>query len=118
MKLTVVADIQSDMINMFILSISFFSPLVMILSAKEEMKLVVRMATTLVLQTIVTTKISLSFFNWVNNKNTERNEFKGSHLLLSMTFIIAIYNSATEGRISKWAINKINYLLVYPLLFL
>ncbi|KAE8702025.1 DNA-directed RNA polymerase II subunit RPB11 [Hibiscus syriacus] len=138
-KLTVVAGVQSDMITMFILSLSFFFPLVTILSAKEEMKLVVQMATALVLQTIVAAKISPAFFNWVNKENPEGKALKGSHLVLSMAFIAVICSCApwfkyspflssfmpglflpSEGRISKWAISKINYLLsllFYPLLF-
>ncbi|KAE8673543.1 Cation/H(+) antiporter 28 [Hibiscus syriacus] len=138
-KLTVMAGVHSDMITMFILSISFFFPLVMILSAKEDMKLVVQMLSALVLQTILAAKISPSFFNWVNNENPEGKALKGSHLVLSMAFIAVICSCApwfgyspflssfmaglflpTEGRISKWAISKINYLLsllFYPLLF-
>ncbi|KAK9023315.1 hypothetical protein V6N11_003536 [Hibiscus sabdariffa] len=121
-KLTAVASVQSDMITMFILSISFFFPLVMILSAKEEMKLVVQMTMMFVLQTIVAAKIVSSFFNWVNNENPERKALKGLLLILFMVFIAVICSSApwfeynpflnsfmaglllpTEGWISKWA---------------
>ena len=108
-------------------------------SAQEGIKDIIKMVSALVIQTTVAAKISPIFINWVNNENPEGKPLKGSHLVLSMAFMAVIcscapwfgYNSflsafmaglflPSEGRISKWAISKINYLLsilFYPLLF-
>ncbi|MBA0762504.1 hypothetical protein Gotri_012105, partial [Gossypium trilobum] len=137
-KLAVVAGVHSDMITMFFYSMLFvFLPLEKI--TKEEIKHVVKMILGILIQSIIAAKVSPFFFNWINNENPEGKALKGSHLVLSMAFMAVICSCATwfgynpffsaflaglflptEGRISKWAISKINYLLsllFYPLLF-
>ncbi|XWS45738.1 hypothetical protein CRYUN_Cryun14cG0005400 [Craigia yunnanensis] len=139
-KLGIVAGVHSDMITMFLLSIGFiFFPMENIASAQEGIKDIIKMVSALVIQTTVAPKISPIFIDWVNNENPEGKPLQGSHLVLSMAFMAVIcscapwfgYNSflsafmaglflPSEGRISKWAISKINYLLsilFYPLLF-
>ncbi|XWS35527.1 hypothetical protein CRYUN_Cryun20dG0004800 [Craigia yunnanensis] len=139
-KFGTVAGVHSDMITMFLLSIGFiFYPVENTARAQEGIKDVIKMVSALVIQTIVAAKISPIFMNWVNNENPEGKPLKGSHLVLSMAFMAVIctcapwfgYNSflsafmaglflPSEGRISKWTISKINYLLsilFYPLLF-
>ncbi|KAK6261027.1 hypothetical protein SCA6_015501 [Theobroma cacao] len=139
-KLGIGAGVHSDMITMFFLSIGYiFVPTGDFASAQEGMKGAIKVGSALVIQTIVAAKISPIFMNWVNNENPEGKPLKGSHLVLSMAFMAVIctcapwygYNSfmsafmaglflPSEGRISKWAINKINYLLstlFYPLFF-
>ncbi|GMI74141.1 cation/hydrogen exchanger 28 [Hibiscus trionum] len=138
-KLTIMSGVHSDMIAMLILSISFvFFPLARISNTREVTKLIVKMGSTLLMQTMVAAKISPYFLDWVNNENPEGRALKGSHLVLSMAFMAVICSGAawfgyspflssfmaglflpTEGRISKWAISKLNYLLsllFYPLL--
>ncbi|TYH04794.1 hypothetical protein ES288_A08G034400v1 [Gossypium darwinii] len=139
-KLAVVAGVHSDMITMFFYSILFvLFPLEKISSTKGEIKHVVKMILGILIQSIIAAKVSPFFFNWINNENPEGKALKGSHLVLSMAFMAVICSCATwfgynpffsaflaglflptEGRISKWAISKINYLLsllFYPLLF-
>ncbi|XWS77402.1 hypothetical protein CRYUN_Cryun01aG0258400 [Craigia yunnanensis] len=139
-KLGIGAGVHSDMITTFLLSVVFvFFPTENITSAREGIKDAIKIGSALVIQTIVAAKISPIFMNWVNNENPEGKPLKGSHLVLSMAFMAVIcscapwygYNSflsafmaglflPSEGRISKWAISKINYLLstlFYPLFF-
>ncbi|KAE8672143.1 Cation/H(+) antiporter 28 [Hibiscus syriacus] len=139
-KIAIVAGVHSDMIAMVFLCVSFiFFPLMRISTAREMVKHVVKMVSALVIQTSVAAKISPLFLDWVNNENPEGKALKGPHLVLSMAFMAVIcscgawfgYNPylssfmaglflPTEGRISKWAISKLNYflnLLFYPLLF-
>ncbi|XVE76737.1 hypothetical protein DITRI_Ditri13aG0005400 [Diplodiscus trichospermus] len=140
-KLGIVAGVHSDMITMFLLSIGYiFLPVENNPNPREGIKDVIKMLSALVIQTIVAAVISPVFMNWVNNENPEGKPLKGSHLVLSMAFMAVIctcapwfgYNSflsafmaglflPSEGRISKWAISKLNYLLsmlFYPLFFL
>lgn len=139
-KLGIGAAVHSDMITMFILSLGFiFISVKNITSSRQGVKDAITIGSALVIQTIVAAKISPIFMNWVNNENPEGRPLKGSHLVLSMAFMAVIcsyapwygYNSflsafmaglflPSEGRISKWAISKINYLLstiFYPLFF-
>ncbi|XP_022756811.1 cation/H(+) antiporter 28 [Durio zibethinus] len=139
-KLVIGAGVHSDMITMFLLSVNFiFASMENNTSAREGIKDAIKIGSALVIQTIVAAKISPIFMNWVNNENPEGKPLKGSHLVLSMAFMAVIctcapwygYNSLlsafmaglflpSEGRISKWAISKINYLLstlFYPLFF-
>ncbi|XVE74213.1 hypothetical protein DITRI_Ditri11bG0180800 [Diplodiscus trichospermus] len=139
-KLGIGAAVHSDMITMFLLSLNFvFLPMENIKISREGIKEAIKIGSALVIQTIVAAKISPIFMNWVNNENPEGKPLKGSHLVLSMAFMAVIctyapcygYNSflsafmaglflPSEGRISKWTINKINYLLstiFYPLFF-
>ncbi|OMO69753.1 Cation/H+ exchanger, partial [Corchorus capsularis] len=149
-KLGIGAGVHSDMITMFFLSIGFvFYPMGMGMgmgmgenqnpSLNHRAKEIVKMGAVLLFQTIVAAKFSPVFMNWVNNENPEGKPLKGSHLVLSMAYMALIcapapfygYNPfmsafmaglflPSEGRISKWAISKINYLLstvFYPLFF-
>ncbi|XVF22937.1 hypothetical protein REPUB_Repub12eG0213900 [Reevesia pubescens] len=140
-KLGIGAGVHSDMVTMFLLSGTFvFCTMEYNISAREGIKDAVKIGSALVIQTIVAAKISPIFMNWVNNENPEGKTLKGSHLVLSMAFMAVICTCApwygynfflsafmaglflpSEGRISKWAISKINYLLstlFNPLFFL
>ena len=130
-KLGIGAGVHSDMITTFLLSVVFvFFSMENITNAREGIKDAIKIGSALVIQTIVVAKISPIFMNWVNNENPEGKPLKGSHLVLSMAFMAVIcscapwygYNSflsafmaglflPSEGRISKWAISKINYWL-------
>ncbi|CAN0917347.1 Cation/H(+) antiporter 28 [Linum grandiflorum] len=97
------------------------------------------MGSALLLQTIFTAKISPIFINWVNNENPEGKPMKGSHLVLTIAFMVIVCSASpmygynpilsafmagiflpSEGRVSKWAVGKIHYLLTtvfYPVFF-
>ncbi|XP_010515655.1 PREDICTED: cation/H(+) antiporter 28 [Camelina sativa] len=93
-------------------------------------------------QVTFTSIVSPIFLNWVNNENPEGKPLKGSHLVMSLAFVVlicsfplwpaeSVYNPIlsaftaglflpNQGRMSKWIINKINYLLstvFYPIFF-
>ncbi|KAF8107418.1 hypothetical protein N665_0122s0058 [Sinapis alba] len=93
-------------------------------------------------QVTFTSIVSPIFLNWVNNENPEGKPLKGSHLVMSLAFVVFICSFPTwppesmynpilsaftaglflpnQGRMSKWIINKINYLLstvFYPIFF-
>lgn len=93
----------------------------------------------LLIQSVLTAKVSPVFMNWVNNENPEGKPMKGPHLVLAVAFmaflcgcptvfgynpILSAFLAGTflprEGRVSRWAIGKINYLLTtvfYPIFF-
>ncbi|XP_010523665.1 PREDICTED: cation/H(+) antiporter 28 [Tarenaya hassleriana] len=100
------------------------------------------MISLLLAQATFTAIVSPIFLNWVNNENPEGKPLKGSHLVMSLAFIVLICTFPTwapqskynpilsaftaglflpnHGRMSKWIINKINYLLgtvFYPVFF-
>ncbi|KAE8672179.1 Cation/H(+) antiporter 28 [Hibiscus syriacus] len=138
-KLSISAGVHSDMITMLLLAIGFaFFPAENIMNISDEIN-IIKMGVALVIQTIVAANVSPIFINWINNENPEGKPLKGSHLVLSMAFMASIcswapwcgYNSVlsafmgglflpSEGRISKWAISKLNNLLsilFYPVFF-
>ncbi|KAF5738381.1 putative monovalent cation:proton antiporter [Tripterygium wilfordii] len=139
-KLVINAGVHSDMISMLFLSVGY------IFVAKENnddvnarTKQMVKMTSALVIQTVFTAKISPIFMNWVNNENPEGRPMKGPHLVLSVAFMVLVCSCSpwfkyspilsafmagiflpSEGRVSKWAVGKINYLLTilyYPIFF-
>ncbi|KDP43491.1 hypothetical protein JCGZ_16778 [Jatropha curcas] len=141
-KLVIAAGVHSDMISMLVVSIGyiFLSPTTRAstdFSARFTKALT--MGSALLLQTIFAAKISPIFMNWVNNENPEGKPMKGSHLVLSIAFMVLVCTASpiygyspilsafmagiflpSEGRVSKWAVGKINYLLTtifYPLFF-
>ncbi|XP_038724197.1 cation/H(+) antiporter 28 [Tripterygium wilfordii] len=140
-KLVINAGVHSDMISMLFLSVGF------IIVNKESnaddvnsrIKQMVKMMSALIIQTVFTAKISPIFMNWVNNENPEGKPMKGPHLVLSVAFMVLVCSCSpwfgyspilsafmagiflpSEGRVSKWAVGKINYLLTtlfYPIFF-
>uniref|UniRef100_A0A803P3Q7 Uncharacterized protein n=1 Tax=Cannabis sativa TaxID=3483 RepID=A0A803P3Q7_CANSA len=104
-----------------------------------QLKTAIQMSCALLFQTIVAATLSPIFMNWVNNENPEGKPLKGSHLVLSVAFMTLIcccspvygYSPILsafmagifmprEGRVSKWVVSKINYLLTtlfYPIFF-
>lgn len=91
-------------------------------------------------QMVFAALVSPIFMRWVNSENPEGKPLKGSHLVLSVAFMVLICASSTlynyspilsafiagiclprEGRLSKWIITRINYLLstiFFPIFFL
>ncbi|OAY39994.1 cation/H(+) antiporter 28 [Manihot esculenta] len=140
-KLVIAAGVHSDMISMLIISIGyiFIYPNSKLADVSSQLTGILTMSSALLLQTIFAAKISPIFMNWVNNENPEGKPMKGSHLVLSIAFMVMICTASpiygyspilsaflagiflpSEGRVSKWAVGKINYLLTtiyYPLFF-
>lgn len=143
-KLVIAAGMHSDLMCSLIMSFgNLFVPLHLFCSTNNVAKsLKGNIATSCALsfQILFTALVSPWFLNWVNNENPEGKPMKGSHLVLSIAFMALIcaispaysysqYLSAfmagiclpREGRVSKWVISKINYVLTaifFPIFFL
>ncbi|XP_061352992.1 cation/H(+) antiporter 28-like [Gastrolobium bilobum] len=143
-KLVIAAGMHSDCMCSLLLSLGYiFMPLDTFCTDPEEKHRVdtaIAMGCAVLGQTLFTAMVSPIFMNWVNNENPEGKPMKGSHLVLSIAFMIMICASSTlynyspilsafmtgvcfprEGRVSKWVISKINYMLniiFFPIFFL
>lgn len=92
---------------------------------------ILKMVSLLVIETVVAANLSPLIMNWVNNQNPEGKPMKGSHLIISVAYVVLVcscspttagFNSILsaflaglfmprEGRISKMMISKVNYFL-------
>lgn len=143
-KLVIGAGMYSDFICSFLLSVGYISmPLDTMCTPyaeKNRIQKSIKMGLAVLFQTVFTALVSPIFINWVNNENPEGKPMKGSHLVLSIAFMVMICASSTlyaytpilsafmtgiwfprEGRVSKWVISKINYMLTtlfFPIFFL
>ncbi|KAL9296073.1 hypothetical protein ACSQ67_021969 [Phaseolus vulgaris] len=143
-KLVIAAGMHSDLICLVILSLCYiFMPNDIYCIAHQSLRTVkstIMMCVAVVVQTVFTAAVSPIFMEWVNNENPEGKPMKGSHLVLSVAFMAMICFPSTmydyspvlsafmtgiclprEGRVSKWIISKINYLLTtifFPIFFL
>lgn len=143
-KLVIAAGMYSDFLCSFLLSFGYSSmPLDTFcggIEDKDRIKKAVAIFFAVVVQTMLTATISPVFMNWVNNENPEGKPLKASHLVLSIAFMVISCASSIlydyspilsafitgicfprEGRISKWVIRKINYMLTtifFPFFFL
>ncbi|TKY67980.1 Cation/H(+) antiporter 28 [Spatholobus suberectus] len=143
-KLVIAAGMHSDFVCSLLLSIGYiFMPSDAYCigpNVEKNVKNIVTMSIAVVAQTLFTAVVSPVFMAWVNNENPEGKPMKGSHLVLSIAFMVMICASSTlydyspvlsafvtgicfprEGRVSKWVISKINYLLTtifFPIFFL
>ncbi|EEF44620.1 cation/H(+) antiporter 28 [Ricinus communis] len=140
-KLVIAAGVHSDMISMLLICIGyvFIPPSSRVADISAQFTKALTMSSALLLQTIFAAKVSPVFLNWVNNENPEGKPMKGSHLVLSIAFMVMVCTASpiygyspilsafmagiflpSEGRVSKWAVGKINYLLTtifFPLFF-
>ncbi|XP_050386801.1 LOW QUALITY PROTEIN: cation/H(+) antiporter 28 [Argentina anserina] len=138
-QLVIATGMHSDFIATLLLSIGFVIWPVEVNNGTRSLERSLEMGTALLIQTIFTAFVSPIFMNWVNNENPEGKPMKGSHLVLSMAFmafavacpsywgystILSAFMAGIflprEGRVSKWVIGKINYLLstiFYPIFF-
>ncbi|XP_057497657.1 cation/H(+) antiporter 28-like [Actinidia eriantha] len=139
-KFVVSTGVQSDLVSTFLLALGFivFDPMngYKIRTLRE----IIGMVSILVIETVTAAKLSPLIMNWVNMENPEGKPMKGSHLILSVAYVVLVcgcsptlagFNSILsafmaglfmprEGRISKMMINKVNYFLTtifYPLFF-
>ncbi|KAK7404251.1 hypothetical protein VNO78_04981 [Psophocarpus tetragonolobus] len=144
-KLVIGAGMHSDFICSLLISVVYiYMPFDAYCIGPERqektVKVVIKMSVAVALQTLFTAVVSPVFMEWVNNENPEGKPMKGSHLVLSIAFMVMICASSTlydyspvlsafmtgicfprEGRVSKWVITKINYLLsalFFPIFFL
>ncbi|KAK4253742.1 hypothetical protein QN277_010379 [Acacia crassicarpa] len=143
-KLVIAAGMHSDFICSLLISIGYIAiPMHNYchdLPEKNHIRRIITTSCALLVQVLFTSLVSPWFMNWVNNENPEGKPMKGSHLVLSIAFMVLIvamtplygYNAILsafiagiclprEGRVSKWVIGKINYLLTtifFPIFFL
>uniref|UniRef100_A0A2N9F0Q8 Uncharacterized protein n=1 Tax=Fagus sylvatica TaxID=28930 RepID=A0A2N9F0Q8_FAGSY len=140
-QLVIAAGMHSDFISTLLISIGYIAyPIREEHSNKSRVQEILEMSIALAVQTLVTAKVSPIIMNWVNNENPEGKPLKGSHLVLSLAYMALIcscspvygYSSIlssfmagiffpSEGRVSKWVVGKINYLLTtifYPIFFI
>ncbi|KAL5066465.1 hypothetical protein RYX36_028202 [Vicia faba] len=143
-KLIIAAGMYSDFICSLLLSIGYISmPLDTFctnIGQKGRLKKAIVMNSAVLGQALFTATVSPVFMKWVDNENPEGKPMKGSHLVLSIAFMVMscassiLYNYSPvlsafitgicfprEGRVSKWVISKINYLLTtifFPIFFL
>ncbi|KAG6628238.1 hypothetical protein CIPAW_14G001200 [Carya illinoinensis] len=140
-RLVIAAGIHSDFISTLLISIGYIvCPIREKPSGKSRLQEGIEMSSALVLQTVITAKVSPIIMNWVNNENPEGKPMKGSHLVLSVAFMALVCSCSPaygyspilsafmagiflprEGRVSKWVISKVNYLLTtifYPIFFI
>lgn len=143
-RLVIAAGMYSDFVSTLVISLGYIIYPVEDIdddaaSTRSRIQTAIEMSLALLFQTVFTAKVSPIFMNWVNNENPEGKPMKGSHLVLSVAFITLIcccspiygYSPILsafmagiflprEGRVSKWVISKVNYLLTtifYPIFF-
>ncbi|CAN1342388.1 Cation/H(+) antiporter 28 [Linum perenne] len=138
-KLVITAGLYSDLVSMFLLCFGYLFGTMAKMDVVARLTKALTMGVALLLQTIFAAKISPIFMNWVNNENPEGKPMKGSHLVLAIAFMVMVCSASpmygyspilsafmagiflpNEGRVSKWAVGKINYLLTtvfYPVFF-
>ncbi|XP_044490057.1 cation/H(+) antiporter 28-like [Mangifera indica] len=137
-KLGMAAGVHADMVSMLMICLaSIFFP--RLATFEDSIKAYVTKGAALIIQSVFAAKVSPVFMNWINNENPEGKAMKGTHLVLSLAFMVFVcscspwygYSSIlsafmagiffpSEGRISKWTVGKINYLLstvYYPIFF-
>lgn len=140
-RLVIAAGMHSDFISTLLISIGYIVyPIRGKPSGKSRLQETLEMSAALVVQSVIAAKVSPVVMNWVNNENPEGKPMKGSHLVLSIAFMALVCSCSpaygyspmlsafmagiflpSEGRVSKWAISKVNYLLTtifYPIFFL
>ncbi|CAL0304363.1 unnamed protein product [Lupinus luteus] len=143
-KLVIAAGMHSEFLCSLLFSLVYIAmPWDTLCSGTEDKKRVRRAITMIIavlLQTLFTALVSPIFMSWINNENPEGKPMKGSHLVLSLAFMVLMCASSTlyqyspilsafltgiclprEGRVSKWIIRKINYILTtifFPIFFL
>ncbi|BFG20252.1 hypothetical protein CerSpe_065260 [Prunus speciosa] len=110
-QLVIAAGMHADFVTTLLLSIGYvFCPVESGDKVVETSKRVwrsIEMGSALVIQTLFAAYVSPFFMNWVNNENPQGKPIKGTFL-------------PREGRVSKWVVGKINYLLTtifYPIFF-
>ncbi|KAK7258217.1 hypothetical protein RIF29_32752 [Crotalaria pallida] len=143
-KVVIAAGMHSDFICSLLLSLGYIAlPINSYCNSVDHFKhsaTSITMFIGVLLQTLVTASLSPLVMKWINNENPEGKPMKGSHLVLALAFMVIMCASSTmcnyspilsafmtgiclprEGRVSRWVITKINYLLTtifFPIFFL
>ncbi|XP_027343058.1 cation/H(+) antiporter 28-like [Abrus precatorius] len=143
-KLVIAAGVHSDFLCYLFLTIGYIVLPLPQFCQNLQGKIVLKkiLITTFIIagEVLVTALVSPFILNWVNNENPEGRPMKGQHLVLSIAFMVLMCASSTlynyspilsaflvglyiprEGRLSKWVITKINYMLstiFFPIFFL
>lgn len=124
-RFVIAAGMHSDFISTLIISIGYIiypirgnkEPSVKISRPQE----IIEMSSSLMLQILVSAKVSPIVMNWVNNENPQGKPMKGAHLVLSIAFMVLVCSCSTvygyssvlsafmagiffpsDGRVSKW----------------
>ncbi|OWM78383.1 cation/H(+) antiporter 28 [Punica granatum] len=139
-QLVIAAGMHSDFVSTLVISVGYVAFNESSGGSESaRIKNAVTQGVALFIQSVITALVSPFFLNWVNNENPEGKPLKGSHLVLSVAFMVLVCSCSTisgyspilsafmagiflprEGRVSKWALGKINYLLstiFYPIFF-
>ncbi|XP_021738798.1 cation/H(+) antiporter 28-like [Chenopodium quinoa] len=148
-KFAISAAVYSELVTIFIICVGY-----VIFQAERGFRVRVRepdqhkylkghgvipLGATLLVQIIITLIVGPRILHWVNNTNPHGKTFKGSHLVLSVAFVVCIGCISPlmgftpvlsafvtgaflprEGRISQFFISKSNYFLTfvfYPFFF-
>ncbi|KAG8375651.1 hypothetical protein BUALT_Bualt10G0122400 [Buddleja alternifolia] len=139
-RFVVSAGVHTDLVSTLLICIGFliFDPLNNFVFRSLKSALI--MVSLLVIEIVLAAKVTPFIMNWVNKENPDGKPMKGSHLVLSVAYIVLIccfspvlanYNKILsaflagvfmprDGRIAKMIISKLNYIfgaIIYPLFF-
>ncbi|ESW20903.1 hypothetical protein PHAVU_005G024300 [Phaseolus vulgaris] len=143
-KLIIGAAVHTDFLCCLMLSIGYIvvpmPAYCQNLHARFEIRRTVHVVFVVLVQVGFTAMVSPMLMKWVSNENPEGRPMKGPHLVLSIAFMVLMCASTTvyyynpilsaflvglcvprEGRVSKWVITRINYMLTtifFPIFFL
>jgi len=143
-KLIIGAGVHTDFVCCLLLCIGYiFVPMPAYcqnLNGRFEVKKTIHVVCVVLVQVVFTAMVSPMLMKWVSNENPEGRPMKGPHLVLSIAFMVLMCASTTiynynpilsaflvgvcvprEGRVSKWVITRINYMLTtifFPIFFL
>jgi Kef-type K+ transport system membrane component KefB len=123
-RFVIAAGMHSDFISTLIISIGY---IIYPIRGKEPTgkisrpREIIEMSSSLMLQILVSAKVSPVVMNWVNNENPQGKPMKGAHLVLSIAFMVLVCSCSTvygyssvlsafmagiffpsDGRVSKW----------------
>ncbi|KAK2386285.1 cation/H antiporter [Trifolium repens] len=142
-KLVIASAMHSDFVCYCFLSICYIlAPLPEICDdlQKSYISKTSKMGLAVLVEVLFTLMVSPFFMSWVDEENPDGKPMKGPHLILSIAFVVLMCASSAfvgftpilsaflvgvcfprEGRVSRWVITKINYLLntiFFPIFFL
>jgi Kef-type K+ transport system membrane component KefB len=142
-KLVIASAMHSDFVCYCFLSICYIlAPLPEICDdlQKSYISKTSKMGLAVFVEVLFTLMVSPFFMSWVDEENPDGKPMKGPHLILSIAFVVLMCASSAfvgftpilsaflvgvcfprEGRVSRWVITKINYLLntiFFPIFFL
>lgn len=140
-RFVVSTGVISDLVSTLLLSLGFiiFDPMKGF--GLRNSIAILKIVSVLVVETVIAANLSPLIMNWVNSQNPEGKPMKGSHLIVSVAYVVLVCSCSStitsfntilsafmaglfmprEGRISKMMISKVNYFLTtifYPVLFI